>query len=206
MQANTQITGTRAQWCTISSSNSPAATAIALRLRRISSGDVSFFTVSTAVGSGGSPLLAVHSNRRTLRSRSIPLAERRVAVVSIIPTKSVGAPTNVCPASAAATVHSERPERLPSDRSAPSGRPSIVTVAPWDACSTMTPRGSGLSASLLSVDKEAWAKGFDAARAGRLQATIRGQIRFLAVRHLVPSKRTRNRYKQEVPMALEKTA
>jgi hypothetical protein len=31
------------------------------------------------------------------------------------------------------------------------------------------------------------------------------QIRFLAVRHLVPSKRTRNRCKQEVPMALEKT-
>jgi hypothetical protein len=46
----------------------------------------------------------------------------------------------------------------------------------------------------------------DAARAecGRSK-TIRGQIRFLAVRHLVPSKRTRNSYKQEVPMALEKT-
>jgi hypothetical protein len=33
----------------------------------------------------------------------------------------------------------------------------------------------------------------------------RCQIRFLAVRHLVPSKRTRNRCKQEVPTALEKT-
>jgi hypothetical protein len=37
------------------------------------------------------------------------------------------------------------------------------------------------------------------------QRQFRGQIKFLAVRHLVPSKRTRHSYKQKVAMAPEKT-
>jgi hypothetical protein len=51
----------------------------------------------------------------------------------MIPTKPVGAPTNDCSRSATVRVQPEWSDRLPSDRSAPPGSPSMVIVAPSDA-------------------------------------------------------------------------
>ena len=99
--------------------------------------------LSTGLVTGGSPFLACHSNRRACRSSNLPFTARSVAIVSITPRKSGGGPIYVCSKSTAGTLQTRVSERLPRDKSAPSGSPSIVTVAPSDACSTVTPSGSG---------------------------------------------------------------
>ena len=84
-------------------------------------------------------------NRISRASKRFPLAVFRVTFAVIVPTKLMGAPTNVLSRSATGTNQMPEPIAVPSDSSVPSASSAIMTVSPPEASITEMPSGSGSS-------------------------------------------------------------